>query len=1007
MIKKFLKIAGVKNEQEFYKKYPSEATFFKAHPDAKDLKKYKKGGEMKKLNQLTNFTNDVDGLIPMAQVGIEQPGGFNFYDAMGSQYYNITGAPYNAQTYTMDPNQTGTSQQLGLNDSPLGSIPTPQTTAQTTTVAAAKDSVLDRLGGYSGIAQSAGELIGGIQQIGDERKQMKRARMFKDVSGVVAQAASTRPEQTKRKYVRPEDVPFQPEQLSPTYGTGTNYLQLQDGGEVTGSIYDGDGEIQNMYFPGDLYMDLGYEPMNDSQVKMYQSGGGIPKAQFGQIGNVLGSAIGGAGFTNTGAGRVGSALGQTIGDIIPIPGAGAILGGVGGLVGGLIGSGTARKTKKYNEQMLGNVQQAALQSGAQAIQNQYSANMKNGGWVSNDWQPQLITHFGDLTADEVNKYASEGMDTLRTGGNIRQNQMFATDNLAMGGDIVTRWGGNAQPMSYNPFLPDGGETVMFRGQSHEEADGKGRTGIGVSYGGNPDNGYMGYAEYGTEEATDMAHVEVERNEPAIKLPDAETGDSSLVVYGNLKIPKALAHEIGDSVSNIKNKTFKKYVEELSKDENKQNKILDKAGEQASEADEFTSFGSLKLSSAKAKMIGASMKLKQNAQRKINAAAVQNALNETAEELGINPDALAKGKIKQAKGGANIPKAQGGNLVDWLASNKRPTSFQERKKLAEASGIANYTGTAAQNQDLLKKLQEGQGGQGRKKPERFEKVMQARKPELSLIRSPELEAEFAEAKRRSQLPPLPPRFNRTLDNAQTVANAVLPFVRPSNMRDLDPTQLAGEMAAISMNPLEAVQAQTFTPDLQSYYDISLQDQLNEITANQRAAQRSVRGNASAEAMIAAQSNAAKSKVLGDQTRMNQANRADVIARNLQTLNQSRAANLQLLDQQYARQAEARSKTKATALEAIKSVSDKVMKNKLENNTLATYENMYNYRFDPRFRAINMNPLAQFNVSQVGNLIPVYDNNGNVIEYRKPEEKTATSSKTKTAKNGSIVKGLKNI
>ena len=45
MVKKFLKIAGVKNEQEFYKKYPSEAAFFKAHPEAKDLKKHKKGGE--------------------------------------------------------------------------------------------------------------------------------------------------------------------------------------------------------------------------------------------------------------------------------------------------------------------------------------------------------------------------------------------------------------------------------------------------------------------------------------------------------------------------------------------------------------------------------------------------------------------------------------------------------------------------------------------------------------------------------------------------------------------------------------------------------------------------------------------------------------------------------------------------------------------------------------------------------------------------------------------------
>jgi hypothetical protein len=41
---KFLKIAGVKNEEQFYKKYPTEAAFFKAHPDAKkQIKKAQTG----------------------------------------------------------------------------------------------------------------------------------------------------------------------------------------------------------------------------------------------------------------------------------------------------------------------------------------------------------------------------------------------------------------------------------------------------------------------------------------------------------------------------------------------------------------------------------------------------------------------------------------------------------------------------------------------------------------------------------------------------------------------------------------------------------------------------------------------------------------------------------------------------------------------------------------------------------------------------------------------------
>lgn len=37
MVKQFLKIAGVKTQSEFYKKYPSEEAFFRAHPEARQL----------------------------------------------------------------------------------------------------------------------------------------------------------------------------------------------------------------------------------------------------------------------------------------------------------------------------------------------------------------------------------------------------------------------------------------------------------------------------------------------------------------------------------------------------------------------------------------------------------------------------------------------------------------------------------------------------------------------------------------------------------------------------------------------------------------------------------------------------------------------------------------------------------------------------------------------------------------------------------------------------------
>ena len=47
-----------------------------------------------------------------------------------------------------------------------------------------------------------------------------------------------------------------------------------------------------------------------------------------------------------------------------------------------------------------------------------------------------------------------------------------------------------------------------------------------------------------------------------------------------------------------------------------------------------------------------------------------------------------------------------SIVDYLNANKIDSSFNNRKKLASANGIKNYTGTAAQNIKLLDILQSG-------------------------------------------------------------------------------------------------------------------------------------------------------------------------------------------------------------------------------------------------------------------------------------------------------------
>ena len=66
-----------------------------------------------------------------------------------------------------------------------------------------------------------------------------------------------------------------------------------------------------------------------------------------------------------------------------------------------------------------------------------------------------------------------------------------------------------------------------------------------------------------------------------------------------------------------------------------------------------------------------MKLKQIAEFKMNAAAVQNAINDTAAEHMLDADALAKGKVKQdkeamkqAKWGAKMETAQTGKNLPY-------------------------------------------------------------------------------------------------------------------------------------------------------------------------------------------------------------------------------------------------------------------------------------------------------------------------------------------------------
>lgn len=866
-------------------------------------------------------------------------------------------------------------------------------------------------------ADLPGKLVKGFKKLKAEKNAMLAAQQWEKVSDVALDASRSRDvdaprqmadvAQKKREAMMPVNTG---EEFFPIYGVGTNVL-AKDGTKLRNRVGGNKTEIQNTYDPNTIYSDSGYTPLERADLGSIIAGpigeqvGGITKQLYGEnagseIGGDIGGTIGGI------FGPVGSVVGKEVGK----------------LAGWALDRRPA-KTKKAKEATMQNVGMMGAQNAIQGMQSQFGGYMEEGGWVSHDWTPQLITKFGEHKLSDLLK-DDPTMDTLRTGGHIRENS--GLPDFAMGGDLKTHWGGYAEPVSQNPYLPDGGETVMFRGQSHDEADGRGRTGIGVTYGNNP--------------------VEVERGEPAVKLQDGSTLDSDLVVFGNLKIPNQYITMLGDT--NAKGKKFKSYVADLSKVENKQNKLIDKTSNELDDLNVNSSFDKLKMSSYTANIMGANMKLKEIAEKKQNAAALQQAINDTAEERGLEASALAEGKVKMAKLGKTMKKAQEGEELEFI----NPADYERLVQMYDAAQAQETQGKGKAIEDFQREFarlapnrakaalkEVGMGPTNYAKTQRPEleaydplgnidqywgprtKAYRAAMESARIVptvdtttikeTTPTLSMSTEDLDLRNkplkkfESTPDPERRSKLLD----MIGDVLPYFRPSDTESLDARQLAGEMFALSQNRLEPVQMQTFQPQLTVPYDISLQDILNENVAAGRAAQRMAGYNPAAQANIAAQQYAANQKVLGEQFRMNQAQKNQVYAQNRQLLDQAKLQNLGEFDKQYVRQEEAKANTKATTQAALNSISDKFMKNQLSNRTLQTYENLYGYRFGPDMIAQNWNAPAKFDFS--GRNASASIPEGFEAVYKKNDEGDyeveSYKKKKKESRNGSIVSALRKL
>ena len=1001
-----LKLGGVTTEAEFYKKYPTEKAFMAKH--GKKLEKLKKaaGGGFVPTDVPADALNPQMPFDPSSSSGTK--GGFGGIDKFINS--DIGG--------TVSSSSSSSSNKKGFD-----------------------------------YGQFAGNVIAAYQDGQASSTYNKKLDQYLDLSKLIGAIPPTKEQQPD--YIRPQLVT----------GATPKGIPAKNGAMIGGNPT----EIQNMYTSGDIYTDLG-----NTNPKQYGWGGELANlnAQWnnkGVTGNIS------PGWQ---AAKSATSFIPLVRDVVDF----------------------AAQTEA-NEQagMLADKQTSYFNNLATtALQNvnagQFSANLKyggsidsmeEGGWVSNDWMPQVIATFGEHKLKDLLKPPHDA-DMLRAGGHLKQYtppsaEAMNTDRAEYGAELQTLWGGDIKDGGVNPYI---GPLGMLSGAQHSERapDAIGKNGIGIKFGNN------------VIEAENREGIAMLTNGGEIDPATGKPGKSAYI-FGAEKIQGWAKKAIEDPDIKI-GTTFKHWFDSKSKLQKKLNKQELDITEQIANLDVDDSYEQLKMNALMRMKDGIDMQNLDLAKYIGNGAAVQTAINETDEEMGT---AKYGKKLKKAAFGAKMTTAALGTdlpgvhptvsgLVDLLkkkgydlkiSSGNRPgakTSLGKpsRHSVGEAVdvqfpklGSAAYS-SLTKDPDVVKymmdngltaldeydpKVAKQTGATGAhihfgfdkgtalsnkfrdtvssnqlpsptdeqdnyympnseytpieqpinqmpamlQMPQQTQALLQQDQEEYSPIQQPSSQSGNSGSKWSKGLE----TFG---NNVLTGLQSALPYLRPSNQRPMDPEAFTGEMFALATNQLEPVQAQKFVPYLTQGIQVSLQDQINEVTAQTRAAERLARGNPEALAMIASQAYDAKNKIKGEEFRLNQGEKQRVAETNRQVLNEANKMNLGIMDEQYVRQQTAKSKTKEQARVALSSISDKILKNKFENKELGIYENLYGFRFGPNGQAYNTN-ITTFNTPTVGdNARPLNDLTQSEIKKVLDDARKAKSKNIETKGQGGIVKSM---
>ena len=786
MKSEILKIAGVKSEKAFYKKYPTEAAFFKAHPEAKTKIKKAKigayiGGETLSNPGMVDFNKIYDandmmitgmtdamrkaeaekaaaaekqggggmGGMDMGSImkmigggegggmeGIESIGGAEGIAAIGgaeygtrihkaqkgielfANYFNQPNVPdinsvlqsqtksggvdanmYKSNSMAPTNNTSGQTFAPGNynswdidNNGVPDTIQAPEGNPLMTTTARGAvgeekggSKFMDAVGKYAGPAASLFQAGQALEAEGDD---LDSAIQQRDLSALNLRASTTRPEQRERRYVRPEDVVNTGEAFFPIYGVGTNVLarngaRLQDGGMIEGNPT----EIQNTYGNGrSIYDDLGYSPLiNYDQDKSFRVGGYIPKAQTGLESFAM---AGGSNFLNSGVTAVtgpnaGGDIGGTLGGVAGTAIGGPVGGMIGSTAGRIIGSVIDTKpaqARKARAQTKANLQNMTINQMAPSIQAGYASHMEDGGWVSNDWTPQVIASFGDLTSEDYHRFSHK--DEFRAGGHLKSYtppSARAMETYEDGGEandyelggVSIESGGYLEPISWNPHTAGTGVTSMIKGQSHDDYNSKLRhSGVIID-------------AYGNK-------VEAEGGEPIREVKEGGEvgGDESAVITGNL-VYKNINNIMDPKYKKYEGKKIKNIHKEIALRDQKLNKLEEKNTDNLLAYEPTTAQDKLYGATLEANEIGYKMQYRNNAIDADYFTNHQAIINETAEKYGLVADDLAKGKVKfdkeamttrKARLGAAISKAKDGITTTTEQTTLTPTFRSDKEAL---------------------------------------------------------------------------------------------------------------------------------------------------------------------------------------------------------------------------------------------------------------------------------------------------------------------------------------